>query len=64
MSNILKGYIFSNNLQELVSQSDLPVQEVYYILKDTFNEVEKLYFQQIEKEIKLQKTILMKPLIY
>ena len=66
MDNInLKIANFSNKLKYLIGTSQLPVGIVYYILKDTFNELQKQYYATLnsislqeskEQEIKVQNT--------
>jgi len=47
----LQIYQLSNQIKELVSSFDLPVGIVYYIVKDLYEEIETLYFQQVENEM-------------
>lgn len=48
----LEGYKLSESLTQNIINSQLPINEVYWIVKDIFNETEKLYINQLEKEIK------------
>lgn len=54
---MLKEYQFSENLKQLIIESNLSINSIYWVLKDTFNEIEKLYMEQIQKELKLQEEI-------
>ena len=42
LSQIEKILIFENNLQELVSQSDLTIDILYYVLHDFINTIDKM----------------------
>lgn len=49
---MVKDYqIFKETINNTISNSGLDVGVVYYILKDTFREVENLYYAQINKEL-------------
>lgn len=49
---MVKNYqIFKENLNILIQNSGLDIGAVYYILKDTFKEVETLYYSQINSEL-------------
>lgn len=54
---VLKGYKFSQTLKQVILQSGLPINEVYWILKDNFGEIEKLYINQLEKELDEEEEI-------
>lgn len=41
---------FKARLNYSIQNSNLDVGAIYYILKDTINEVEKLYYAQLNKE--------------
>ena len=41
---------FKDNLINLVSNSQLPVGVIYYILKDVVAEIEKIYNESLAKE--------------
>lgn len=51
--------IFKENLVNLIGNSQLPIGVIYYMLKDIFVDIEKLYNETLEKEkeeiIKAQK---------
>lgn len=56
MDNInLKIVNFSNKLKYLIGTSQLPIGIVYYILKDTFNELQKQYYATLNS-ISLQES--------
>ena len=39
-----------NEITESINNSKLPIDAIYYVIKDLFNEVVYLYNQQIQKE--------------
>lgn len=43
-------YNFRKDLENLINNSNLPIDAAYYVLKDVIVEVEGLYKQEIEKE--------------
>lgn len=44
-------YKLSQELAQTLTKYDLPVGNVYWVLKSLFVEVEKMYFDQVQKEI-------------
>lgn len=50
-----KIFILEYTIQKLIEQSNLPVGVVYLILKDIFQPIKQLYFQQAEKEFQQQQ---------
>ena len=54
--NLKKDNLKIDNLKNMIIRdinfSNLPVGIAYYILKDVFNEVEKLYNEQVNQEYK------------
>lgn len=50
MKDNLKIELFKTQLNDVVSNSNLPVGIVYLILKDTLNELSILYNQQVNQE--------------
>ena len=41
---------FRKKCEDLINNSGLPIEAVYYVLKDVFNEVTDIYNQEIQKE--------------
>ena len=41
---------FKDNLINLIGNSQLPIGVTYYVLKDVFNEIQKLYNETLAKE--------------
>lgn len=53
---MIKDYqIFKETITNLIKKSELDVGIVYFIMKDIFSELEKLYFAQINSEILNEK---------
>ena len=54
--NLKKDNLKIDNLKNMIIRdinfSNLPIGIAYYILKDIFNEITKLYNEQVEKEYK------------
>lgn len=54
--NLKKENLKIDNLKNMIIRdinfSNLPIGIAYYILKDIFNEITKLYNEQVEKEYK------------
>ena len=42
--------VFKENVSNVINNSQLPVGVVYYVLKDLFSEVEKIYTKSLQKE--------------
>ena len=48
---MIKNYqIFKEKISYVIKNSGLDIGAVYFILKDIFNDIEKLYYAQINKE--------------
>lgn len=45
------SYKLSKELGQVITKYDLPVGAIYWVLKSIFVEVEKMYFDQVQKEI-------------
>ena len=41
---------FRKKCEDLINNSQLPIDAVYFVLKDVFNEVVDIYNQEIQKE--------------
>lgn len=41
---------FRQSLYDLINEAHLPINLVYYIIKDLFNNIENLYKESLEKE--------------
>lgn len=39
----MRMYDFKNKLTEIINQSGLSIEEVYYVLKDLFDEISMVY---------------------
>ena len=50
MGNTTKIFKFNKILHELISNSELDIGTIYFILKNTFREIETLYYTQLNKE--------------
>ena len=49
---MIKNYqILKESIHNLIVNSKLDIGAIYFILKDIFQEIEKLYFAQINKEL-------------
>ena len=49
---------FQLNLEKLITESQLSVGQLYYILKSELNDIENLYNQLIQQEyIEMQKSV-------
>lgn len=55
---IRKYQILKETINHSIQNSGLDIGAVYFILKDIFNEIEKMYYAQINKECikEIQKT--------
>lgn len=52
----IKTEEFKQNLYNLINQSNLPISNVYYVMKDVFKELEGIYLNTLQQErIKRQK---------
>lgn len=48
---MIRNYqIFKEKINYVIQNSNLNIGAVYFILKDIFNEVEKTYYSQLNKE--------------
>lgn len=48
---MIKNYqLFKEKINYIIQNSGLDIGAVYFILKDIFSEIEKLYYAQINKE--------------
>lgn len=47
---IKKYQIFKEKINYVIQNSGLDIGAVYFILKDTFSEIENLYYAQLNKE--------------
>jgi len=52
---ITKYEFFKQNLKHLIQYSELDIGIVYFILKDTFRDIENLYYSMINDEKLHQK---------
>lgn len=49
---MIKNYqILKEQINYTISNSDLDIGAVYFILKDIFSDIEKMYYGQINKEL-------------
>lgn len=48
----LKTEQLKNSLRNILSNSDLPLSNIYYVLKDVFNDVTIMYNNILETELK------------
>ena len=49
---MVKNYqIFQEQLKKIIQNSNLDIGAIYFILKNTYVEIENLYYMQINKEI-------------
>ena len=46
----LKCELFKQSMNQIIQTSGLPIGVVYYIFKDLFHEIEKLYIATVNKE--------------
>ena len=46
---------FRKKCEDLLNNSGLPIDAIYYVLKDVFNEVTDVYNQEIQKEEMIKK---------
>lgn len=53
--NCLQTYQLNKSISQLITNSGLSVNEIYWVLKDIYKEVEQLYFEEVKKEIELEK---------
>lgn len=47
---MIKYQNFKEHMISLINQSELDIGIIYFILKDVFNEVELLYYKQLNQE--------------
>lgn len=47
---VKKYQIFKEKINYVIQNSDLDIGAVYFILKDIFGDIEKLYYAQLNKE--------------
>lgn len=48
---MIKNYqIFKETINQIIQNSGLDIGAVYFILKDVFSDIEKMYFAQINSE--------------
>lgn len=48
---MIKNYqIFKETVNNVIQNSNLDIGAVYFILKDIFSEIERVYYSQINKE--------------
>ena len=43
-------YKFRKDLENLINNSDLPIDAAYFVLKDIMHEMDNIYKQEIKKE--------------
>lgn len=43
---------FKQQISSIINNSGLSIEAIYYVLKDIFIEIEKLYFLELQKEQK------------
>lgn len=49
---MIKNYqIFKESINKIIQNSGLDIGAVYFILKDTFREIETLYYARLNKEL-------------
>lgn len=49
---MIKNYqIFKETISSIIQNSGLDIGVVYFIMKDIFSDIEKLYFSQINREL-------------
>lgn len=48
---IKKYQIFKETVNNAIKDSNLDIGAVYFILKDIFSDIEKIYYAQINKEL-------------
>lgn len=49
--HMIKNYqIFKETVNNVIQNSNLDIGAVYFILKDIFSEIERVYYSQINKE--------------
>ncbi len=48
---IKKYQIFKETINNVIKDSNLDIGAVYFILKDIFSDIEKIYYAQINKEL-------------
>lgn len=48
---IAKYQLLKDGINHLIQKSELDIGAIYFILKDIFNEIEFLYYGQINKEL-------------
>lgn len=42
--------VFKDNLAMTIKNSQLPIGIIYYVFKDVYNDIEKIYNETLEKE--------------
>lgn len=49
---MIKNYqFFKETINKLIAESGLDIGAVYFIMKDTFNEIEKVYYSRLNSEL-------------
>lgn len=49
---MIKNYqIFKENINAVIQNSELDIGVVYFIMKDVYSDLEKMYYAQINKEL-------------
>lgn len=49
---MIKNYqIFKENINAIIQNSGLDIGVVYFIMKDVYSDLEKMYYAQINKEL-------------
>lgn len=46
----LKYEFFKQSIYQLIQKSNLEIGIIFYIFKDIYNDIEKLYYAQLNKE--------------
>lgn len=44
--------IFKKNIANVISNSQLPISVLYYVIKDIYRDIEQIYNETLEKELK------------
>ena len=52
---MLNMYNFKNQLIDLINSSNLTIEQIYYILKDLFDDVTRQYNFEIQKNLEKQQ---------
>lgn len=59
---MLKLNNFKRNILQVISQSDLKIDEIYFVMRDVMNEVVDLYNQQLLQDKKEAEAVAQKEL--